>query len=232
MKLEEIQINETGTAFYYNGEKLFDSCFLEVLKFHYPGLAPVKDDSGWYHINLQGEPLYIERFERAFGFYFNRAAVVVDGSSFHIDKTGKRTYRESYPWAGNFQQGLCVVRNENQEYFHIDPDGAPVYEHRYNYAGDFFSNVCCVKNHLGWKHIKMDGSDLNGNYYEDLGIFHKGYAIAKDKNGWFHINSAGKGIYSERYEMIEPFYNGQSLVVFQGNKMIIDESGRKLFQIS
>jgi len=78
----------------------------------------------------------------------------------------------------------------------------------------------------------LDGSDLNGNYFLNLGVFHKGFATAKDENGWFHINKEGTAAYSERYWSMEPFYNVLALVaVFRGNRIIINEVGKKACEI-
>ena len=41
---------------------------LKVLKYHNPGLAPVIDEKGAYHINLQGLPAYPFVFKRTLGF--------------------------------------------------------------------------------------------------------------------------------------------------------------------
>lgn len=224
MKWNDIDINEAGTAFIYEGAKLFGRDYLAVMKFHEPGLAPVKDESGWYHINLQGEPTYHKRYDRAFGYYFDRAAVVSGKSYFHILPDGQCVYKEDYAWVGNYQQKLCVVRNISNQYFHIDMDGQPVYPERYQYAGDFYENCASVKDKKGWKHIWLDGSDLNGKYFLDLGVFHKGYATAKDEKGWFHIDKRGNALYQKRYLAVEPFYNGVALMTgFSGDKVWIEE---------
>ena len=90
-----------------------------VLPFHEPGLAPVGDGTGAYHIHLDGSPAYEQRFERTFGFYGGLAAVVGEGKWFHINTHGERAYGESWDWCGNFQQNRCTVRNSDGHYFHI-----------------------------------------------------------------------------------------------------------------
>ena len=57
------------------GRPAYAARFTEVLKFHAPGLAPVLDDSGAYHITPDGRPAYESRHVRTFGFYEDRAAV-------------------------------------------------------------------------------------------------------------------------------------------------------------
>lgn len=226
MNLKEIEISDDATFFHVKGKMLFDRKFKKVLKFHEPGLAPVSDESGWYHIDLDGKETYHDRYDRAFGYYFGFASVVKNNSCFHIDTYGKRIYEAEYTWTGNFQEGVCVVRDKNHQYFHIDGHGGPTYSERYSYAGDYYEYICCVKDSFGWKHIRKDGTDLNGIYYLDLKVFHKGIACAKDQRGWFHIDKTGKEFYSQRFLDIEPFYNGWALVTgFDEGKRVINEVG-------
>ncbi|MCB1144465.1 MAG: WG repeat-containing protein [Leptospiraceae bacterium] len=227
INIEDISISQDETKFLYEGKILFSDRFLKVLAFHPPGIAAVSDTEGWYHIDLNGKPLYLKRFDRCFGFYFDRA-VVVDGNRwYHIDDFGNKTYSPSYPWCGNFQEKLCTVRDDSHYYFHINLFGERIYDHQYIYAGDFYEGVACVQLQNGnYKHILKDGSDLNGREFKDLGVFHKSFAMARDEKGWFHINKSGDEMYSSRYYRIEPFYNGASLVEnFDSKKLIIDESG-------
>jgi hypothetical protein len=69
-------------------EKRFDN----VLKFHEPGYAPVTDNSGSYHIDLLGNPIYDQRFIRTFGFYEGYAAVETELGWFHILSNGNPAY--------------------------------------------------------------------------------------------------------------------------------------------
>src|SRR5256885_151596 len=57
------------------GSAAYEARFEEVLKFHAPGLAPVRDASGAYHIFATGRASYTERYFRTFGFYERREAV-------------------------------------------------------------------------------------------------------------------------------------------------------------
>ncbi|QHI35299.1 hypothetical protein IMCC3317_06450 [Kordia antarctica] len=225
---KDIKVSTENNGFIHEGKSLFNKQFEEVLKFHSPGLAPVKDVSGWYHIGVKGNALYDNRYERTFGYYFNRASVIKGDSSFHIDEKGKRMYDENYNWTGNFQENLCSVRNSKNEYFHIDLRGKKVYKETYRYAGDFKDGIACVRLQDGfYKHISINGNFINDIEFLDLGVFHKNYATAKDENGWFHINKQGKELYAQRYQLIEPFYNGFAVVdTFQHTKEIINEKGK------
>jgi len=220
--------------FYCKAEALFNKKFSDALKFHAPGLAAVKDTSGWYHIDTSGNALYKSRYKRTFGYYDHRAAVQdFQDHWFHIDETGRRLYSQSYIWCGNYQEKLCTVCNSEKQYFHITLKGEPAYNERYTYAGDFKDGCAAVGlPNEKFKHILPDGTALNDILFEDLSVFHKKFACAKDRRGWFHIDRSGNPLYSERYSVLEPFYNGMALAEdFSGRKLIIDESGKQIRSI-
>jgi len=233
MNWKDIQVSDDNTQFIFDGKPIFDKIFIEVLKFHSPGLAPVKDYSGAYHIDVSGNQLYSNRYSRTFGFYCNRASVVENNHWFHINEKGKKVYSNSYLWTGNYQENLCPVRDENNKYFHIDLNGNRIYNEKYVYTGDYKDGIACVKLENGlFIHIDNKGNFINNKSFLDLGVFHKNFATAKDEQGWFHISKDGHELYKERYLTIEPFYNGYSLVTtFENKKIIIDEKGQKILTV-
>lgn len=233
MNWQNIKVSADNTHFLFEGKPIFDKVFNEVLKFHSPGLAPVKDQSGAYHIALNGNELYKDRYSRTFGFYCNRASVIENNHWFHINEKGERIYSNSYLWTGNYQENICTVRSSNNLYFHIDLNGNRIYADNYLYAGDFKDEIACVKLPNGlFKHINQQGNYINDKSFIDLGVFHKNYATAKDQRGWFHIDKQGNELYEERYLTIEPYYNGFSLVTkFDNKKILIDEKGQETLRV-
>ena len=233
MNWQEIKVSADNNYFLFDGKQIFFFFFLEVLKFHSPGLAPVKDNSGAYYVDTSGNELYSNRYSRTFGFYCNRASVIVDNSWYHINEKGDKVYSVSYLWTGNYQENICTVRNNSNQYFHIDLHGNRIYEQNYVYAGDYKDGIACVKSQDGfYRHIDNKGKFINDKSFLDLGIFHKNIATAKDKNGWFHIDRQGNELYNERYLTVEPFYNGFALVTeFDNKKIIIDENGKTEIEI-
>ena len=227
MRYNNIKLSTDQTHFLYENEKLFGKTFLQALKFHAEGFAAVCDETGWYHIDLQGLTLSEKRYYRTFGFYFNRAAVVENEHWYHLDTNGKRVYTENYAWCGNFQESICTVRDFSKNYCHIDLNGRPIYQEKYAYAGDFKDGFACVRLQNGfYKHINTEGAYLNEKMFLDLGIFHKGIATARDENGWFHCDAKGNELYKERYLHIEVFYNGFALVTqFDHQKRLVNEIG-------
>lgn len=233
MNWQDIKVSADNTHFLFNGEPIFGRQFLKVLKFHSPGLAPVQDENGSYHIDSLGKQLYADRFARTFGFYCNRAAVLRADKWFHLTDKGERVYSQTYSWTGNYQENICSVRNTDNKYFHIDLDGNRIYTDSYVYCGDFKDGYACVKTTNGlYQHIDNKGNFLNNKAFLDLGIFHKNFATAKDKDGWYHIDKDGHEIYRHRFLVVEPFYNGFALVTqFDNQKLIIDEQGQKIISV-
>ncbi len=222
-----------ATHHLHQGRPLYDARFDEVLKFHAPGLAPVQDASGGYHIDLSGQPAYARRFQRTFGYYEGVAAVAGDGGWRHIDPAGRDVYRARWAWCGNFQGGRCAVRAADGHYGHIAPDGAVVGSVSWRYAGDFRDGIAVVQGEDGRSTHIDDASELvHAVWFEDLDVFHKGFARARDAAGWMHVDDRGRPVYDRRFANVEPFYNGQARVErFDGGLEVIDEVGRTLVEL-
>lgn len=207
--LKQIKISPQHTHHLHNNQALYAHRFICVGKFHEPGLAPVCDDSGCYHIDTTGNAAYSSRFTQSFGFYDNLAAVTTNDQWFHILTDGTPAYNEKFAWVGNFQEGLCVAKY-NDGFVHIKPNGSSLYSERYSYVGDFKDGIAVVyskANNLA-THIDIAGQHIHKKWFKQLDIYHKNYARAEDENGWFHIDINGNALYDTRYKMIEPFYNG------------------------
>lgn len=233
MNWQDIKTSKDNSRFLYNGNPVFRKKFIEVLKFHAPGIAPVKDESGSYHIDSSGKALYSERYSRTFGYYCNRATVIQNERWFHLNEKGEKAHSKYFGWAGNYQEYLCSVRDKNNKYFHVDLKGEKIYSDTFNYAGDFKDEIACVKTSKGfYRHIDTKGKFLNQIDFFDLGVFHKNIATAKDKAGWHHINKKGKELYKQRFASLEPFYNGFALATqFDNSKIIIDEAGTEIMPV-
>ena len=226
-------ISEDASHHVYRGRPAYPSSFHEVLKFHEPGLAPVRDTSGAYHISPDGRPAYALRHIRTFGFYEGIAAVHSEEGWFHILPDGSPMYGERYAWCGNFQESRCAVRLPGGGYIHIEDDGSPAYEERYRYTGDFKDGYAVVQREDGkHTHIDRSGNPLHGRWFQNLDVFHKRYARACDPSGWHHVDMTGEPLYRERFRNVEPFYNGQARMErLDGSLSVIDESGQTLLDL-
>ncbi len=232
-KWRECAVSADGTHHEHRGRPAYERRFAEVLKFHAPGLAPVIDDSGAYHITSDGNPAYEARHIRTFGFYEGIAAVHSPAGWHHVRPDGSPLYRQRYEWCGNFQEGRCPVRDAHGHYFHIRTDGKPTYEERYRYAGDFRDGYAVVQNDAG-EHTHIDGVGvlLHGRWFRNLDVFHKGHARAADAGGWHHVDMTGRALYHRRFKMVEPFYNGQARVEgHDASLSVIDEEGHEILRL-
>ena len=233
---QEFTISPERSHHLFQGRPAYSARFEEVLKFHAPGLAPVRDSSGAYHILADGSPAYSNRYLRTFGFYEGRAAVCSLGGWFHILENGQPLYPDRYDWCGNFQEGRSAVRTWDGQYFHIRPDGTKAYESGnigYRYVGDYREGIAVVQREDGLHaHITLDGRRQHQRCFPDLDVFHKGFARARDDRGWHHINLQGEPAYGRRFAAVEPFYNGQARVEdFDGALLVIDEAGETIVQL-
>ncbi len=226
-------VSVDGSHHIHEGSAAYPSRFLEVLKFHAPGLAPAIDHSGAYHITPDGQPAYDARYIRTFGFYEGLAAVHSYDGWFHILPDGREVYSDRYAWCGNFQEGRCPVRLSDNSYSHIGEDGALAYSERFRYAGDFKDGFSVVQREDGrHTHIDRNGALLHGRWFLDLDVFHKGYARARDEGGWHHVDHLGNPLYGARFSNVEPFYNGQARVEgFDGSLSVVGESGEILVEL-
>lgn len=216
-----------------HGCSVYCERFDRVLKFHAPGLAPVRSGNEAWHITPEGAPAYDRRFKRTFGFYESRAAVAGTDGWYHIEPDGRDLYPERYAWCGNFQESRATVRAFSGAYFHISADGQPLSSHQWGYAGDYRDAVAVVQAGDGRStHINHNGELLHGNWFMDLDVFHKGLARARDGGGWTHVSLRGVPLYGRRFAAVEPFYNGQARVErWDGGLEIIDESGARVIEL-
>ena len=233
MTWQSLQVSACGTHHLDEcGQPAYAKRFDQVLRFHPPGLAPVRlDDEAW-HVRDNGTSAYDLRFLRTFGFYEGLASVVSNDGWHHITSDGENISTSRYHWCGNFQQGRCAVR-DNTGYYHIKPEGSAISAKRWRYAGDYRDGMAVVQTDNGCStHIYLDGTLVHEKWFLDLDVFHKGFARARDKDGWMHVDIRAQPIYSRRFQAVEPFYNGQARVErFDGGLEVISENGDKIVEL-
>ncbi len=233
MSWRDARVSPEGTHHVRNGAPLYAERFDEVLKFHAPGLAPVRRGGEAWHIRADGTAAYRRRFRRTFGFYEGLAAVAAPDGWRHIRPDGSDLSAARFHWCGNFQGGRCAVRGFDGGYLHVTPEGEPGYDARWRYAGDFRDGAAVVQSGDGRStHIDLRGEPVHGVRFLDLDVFHKGCARARDEDGWMHINATGRPLYTRRFAAVEPFYNGQARVErFDGGLEVIDEAGGRVVEL-
>lgn len=220
--------------------------FDEVLSFH-DGIAAVRERNGGgaYHIDKSGTPVYRGiRYQRTFGFYAQRAAVLdFENNFFHIDLTGRPVYDDRYSWCGNFhgvpEEGVfrSPVRDSDNHYYYVDQHGEKTLG-PFAYAGDPNSAGHSVVQDSRGNPTIIDiygrdwctGTSMKDQKLIEACVPHKGIAQVRDEGGWFYMNQAGQEVGSgERYLLTEPHYNGQARVRFKNGQWgVVDEGGNLL----
>jgi len=63
----------------------------------------------WFHINLDGTPIYRQRYQRVYSFTEDGLALVyLAGQGWlHIRKDGNPAYKQRYTYASNFFKRCC-----------------------------------------------------------------------------------------------------------------------------
>ena len=233
MDWAELKVSPDGTHHVAAEAPAYLERFDEVLSFHAPGLAPARRGGLAWHIDPRGRAAYDRRFLRTFGFYELRAAVTSPDGWHHVLPGGEDAYAGRHAWCGNYQQGRCVVRDEEGRYFHVGPGGEAAYRERWRYAGDYREGAAVVQAPDGRStHVDPGGAPVHNRWFDDLDVFHKGFARARDEGGWMHVDRSGRPIYARRFAAVEPFYNGQARCEEPGGgRLVIDESGRTLLRL-
>lgn len=233
MNWRDLSVSACGKYHERDGQPAYSGCFDEVLKFHAPGLAPVKRGDEAWHVGPAGNAAYSRRFIRTFGFYEGFAAVQAQEGWHHIRPDGSDAYPERYDWCGNFQGGRSTVRLRDGCYRHVLSDGSIPYPGAWRFAGDYKDGFCVIQNDAGLcTHLNLNGEPLHGNWFPDLDVFHKGFAPARDGDGWMHIDLRGVPAYARRFAAVEPFYNGEARVErFDGGLEVINEQGQRLVEL-
>lgn len=229
----DTRVSADGTHHTMGGVPLYAPRFDAVLKFHAPGLAPVRSGGEAWHVDLSGAPAYAARFRQTFGYYEGCAAVEESAGWCHVDTVGRPLYAERYAWVGNRVEGRAPARQADGRYLHLDERGRPVSADRWRYVGDFRDGIAVVQGEHGRStHVDRQGRPSHGAWFLDLDVFHKGLARARDEGGWTHVDARGKARYERRFAAVEPFYNGQARVErADGGLEVIDERGRTLVEL-
>ena len=92
MNWRDLSVSACGTHHECDGQPAYSGRFDEVLKFHAPGLAPVKRGDETWHVGPDGRAAYSRRFIRTFGFYEGFAAVQAQDGWHHIRPDGSDAY--------------------------------------------------------------------------------------------------------------------------------------------
>jgi hypothetical protein len=101
--------------------------------------------------------------------------------------TGKRAYKESYQYAGDFKDGFACVRLNSGSYIHIDGRGIPRNGKEFCDLGVFHKGYATAKDEKGWFHIDDKGDELYSSRFASAEPFYNGLALVESFSGFKQI---------------------------------------------
>lgn len=94
------------------------------------GIAPARQDDGWFHIREDGSPLYTQRYVSVgqFSEGFSVVCICVSGTYryYHIDCRGRTPYKRFFKAAGPFLNRRAKVTTPGGKDIVINPDGGEI----------------------------------------------------------------------------------------------------------
>lgn len=191
-----------------------------------PTRFPVQIDGAWGYVDREGELVVEPRFERAKGFYENRAAVQIDGAWGYIDTTGAVAIEPRFGSAGRFSEGLAAVAPEGRgPHGYVDPTGEMVippdfpvtYESvqdRHFRDGLAPTQKANPKGQDPFGFIDREGSWAIEARFRTAQPFGEGLAAVKIWNteGWAYVDTAGTAVLEVPWDRVRPFSGGLAAV--------------------
>ncbi|MHA1401922.1 MAG: WG repeat-containing protein, partial [Candidatus Heimdallarchaeaceae archaeon] len=106
-----------------------------------------------------------------------------NGYYFHIDESGSRLYKENMLYAGDFKDGVAVVRTLEGVCVHIYKDGSLVHNKKFIDLDVFHKGFARARDVEGWFHIDMKGNNAYEKKFAQIEPFYNGYAYVEDFEG-------------------------------------------------
>jgi hypothetical protein len=145
------------------------------------------------------------------------------GSWGYADTNGQIVIDFAYKEAGDFHEGIAIVKDGKCEYF-IDTAGKMAIPVEYQQASRFQDGLAVVKMDFNWFAIERDG-EAKLLPYDDVFSFSEGFAVVRDGKKWMYINRELKPVISTEYNDVWSFYDRLAMVERDGMVGYIDANG-------
>ena len=206
--MDRFGIDQHRTMYLRDAEQQFGRSYLEVFPFT-EGRGAVRDRLGAYHIDLDGKPVYRDRYRRAYPFSEGKAAVEGDIGMFHIDQKGSPLYTRTYGWVSDYHEGLCAARFRNGTYVYIDGEGNPSGK-TFRYCSDFRNGTATALDEGGFHHIGKDLEPLYAERFLFCLAFDGDSAPVMDGAGWHLIDRSARRLTGD-FDRIDGGRNGLTM---------------------
>jgi hypothetical protein len=158
----------------------------------------------------------------------------VGGSKWgYMNNKGKMVLKPIYEQAGDFQDGIAIVRLRGLSGV-IDSTGYFIVKPKYETIHPFSEGRATVINHRGFKVIDESGKELTSKTYSFIGDYKEGRVLfsitdEKGKNLYGFLNRRGKEVIPASYQSASDFNEGKSVVKLKdGSYALINLTGKVL----
>jgi hypothetical protein len=173
-------------AFFVNlkGEPVFERNFKNTFGF-YGGIATVADESGFFHIDEQGQDIYRQRFTWSGNFQEGLCVVETIKSKqfFHINRKGNPAYTEKYAYVGDYRYGIAVITNTKGLCTHINKQGQLLHGKYFLELDVYHKGYAIAKDEKGYFHINKAGESIYSERYMKLEPYYNNRALAINQLG-------------------------------------------------
>lgn len=167
-------------------------------------------------------------------YLFPVSLKVVGGSKWgYIDSKGKWVIKPIYEQAGDFQEGVAIVRLKGLSGV-IDSKGYFIVKPKYDTIHSFSEGRATVIDQHGFKTIDESGKELTTKAYSFMGDYKEGRVLfsvtdEKGKNLYGFLNRRGKEVIPASYLSASDFQDGRSVVKLKdGTYALINLTGKIL----
>lgn len=183
------------------------------------------------HHEVDGRPLYAERFDEVLSFHEpGLAAVARDGVWWHIAADGTPAYTRRFHRAFGFYEGLAAVVDDSG-WYHIHPTGEPAGPHRFAWCGNFREERCPVRTSCGYRHIDPTGRPAYRAVWSYAGDYSHGYAVVQRADGLHtHVDLCGRLLHGAWFEDLDLYHKGLARAKDARGWMHIDYEGRPAYE--
>jgi len=175
-------------------EPIYDS--IDEISLSDEELIPVKKDSKWGFININGTITIEPRFDYALSFSEGLACVQINNKWGYIDSTGQIIIEPQFDdIPGNFKEGIVRIAK-----FDKDPALLP------------YSEIISTRSKFGYS--DREGNIIIEPQYTQAEDFSEGLAAVKIKDKYGYINMAGETVIEFIFEHAFSFYKNRAVVSF------------------
>jgi hypothetical protein len=150
----------------------------------------------------------------------------------YANKDGQLVLPYAYNEAGDFHDGIAVVKEGRSEYF-IDTDGNRIIDVDYEQADRFRDGLAVVKidkYDTFWAVIDREGETRRVSY-DDVYGFSEGLAVVRNGKKWLYINKELTPVISTDYDEIWSFCDGLAMVEKDNKLGYIDINGAEVIPL-